>query len=245
MSAALLLLGLATCASTMLGGLLALRLKDKLHLVLGFSAGAVIGVAFFEIIPESINLSAGRFEGSVVTSVMGLGFVAYLVLDRVIVLHAHQDGEAMQLLPAVQDRGRLGASSLSLHSFLDGIAIGFAFKVSPAVGAVVASAVLAHDFSDGINTVNLIVKDGGDARDALRWLAVDAIAPVLGLLASVLFSVSQSSLGLLLAVFAGTFTYIGAAELVPESHHAHPKFMTTAMTVSGMLVIFAVVRIAG
>ena len=46
----LLVLGLALCATavTMTGGLLALKLADRLPVVLGFSAGAVIGVAFFE-----------------------------------------------------------------------------------------------------------------------------------------------------------------------------------------------------
>ena len=48
------LLALATFSATLLGGLFALRFKDKLHLILGFSAGAVIGLAFFDLLPEAI-----------------------------------------------------------------------------------------------------------------------------------------------------------------------------------------------
>jgi ZIP family zinc transporter len=122
--------------------------------------------------------------------------------------------------------------------------IGLAFQASPAVGLVVAVAVLAHDFSDGINTVSMIVRHGGARESALRWLMLDAVAPVVGVLASALFAVSASTLGMLLALFAGFFLYIGAAELLPESHHEHPKRWTTVATVLGMGFMFLVVRAA-
>ena len=54
-----LLIGLATFMSTLLGGLFALRYRDKLHLILGFSAGAVMGVAFFDLLPEAFSLTVG------------------------------------------------------------------------------------------------------------------------------------------------------------------------------------------
>jgi ZIP family zinc transporter len=137
------------------------------------------------------------------------------------------------------------AGSLSIHSFLDGVGIGLAFQVNAAVGLVVAAAVLAHDFSDGINTVNVIVRHGGEFKKALRWLVVDAVAPVLGVLVTLLFTVSEDSLGLLLALFAGFFLYIGASDLIPESHHQHPKFMTTAMTLLGAAVLYIAIHFAG
>ena len=52
------LISIGTFVSTLLGGLLALHLKDRLHLMLGFSAGALIGVALFELIPEALGLQA-------------------------------------------------------------------------------------------------------------------------------------------------------------------------------------------
>lgn len=245
MNFTVLLIALAAFSATLMGGLLALRLKDKLHLILGFSAGAVIAVAFFEIIPEAINLTSGTYDPTTVTSVMGLGFLIYLILDRFILLHSHHEEESAQAHHHTTKRGELGAGSLSLHSFLDGVAIGLAFKVSPEIGAIVATAVLVHDFSDGINTVNLIVKNGGTRDKALRWVVTDALAPVLGVVSTFFFALPQATLGLLLAVFAGTFTYIGAADLLPESHHAHPKKVTTIMTILGMVVIYTVVKIAG
>ena len=49
----LIISALAIFIFTFLGGLFALKFKDKLHLILGFSAGSVIGVAFFDLLSES------------------------------------------------------------------------------------------------------------------------------------------------------------------------------------------------
>ena len=229
----------ATFLATLAGGFFALHLKDRLHLILGFSAGAVIGVAFFDFIPEAMTLAGPTYSVTTITTLMAVGFVIYLILDRLVLLHGHTD-ECTH-----EHRGTFGAGSLSLHSVLSGVGIGLAFQVSPAVGAILAAAVLTHDFSDGINTVTLILKNGGTRRQALRWLLVDACAPVVGIVATLFFSVPESSLGLLLALFAGLFLYIGASDLLPESHHAHPVSWTTVMTVLGMGVLCIVIQLAG
>ena len=227
--------------ATFLGGLFALRFHDKLHLILGFSAGAVIGVAFFDLLPEAINLTAGQLEISRITSIVALGFVIYLLVDRFFIGHHDECDDCERH----NNRGRLGAGSLSVHSFLDGLAIGFAFQVSTAVGLIVTLAVLTHDFSDGINTVGLIMKSGGSRREAFKWLIADALAPALGIFFSFLFSPGPIILGIILSLFCGFFLYIGASELLPESHHAHPTVWTTAMTVLGIVVLYLVISIAG
>ncbi len=238
-------IALAAFAATMLGGIFALRLRDRLHTILGFSAGAVVAVAFFDLMPEALEMGQTTHGLSTIISFVALGFLAYLFLDRALLIHSHTHEEGDQSHEKEREsRGFLRAGSLSLHSFLDGIGIGLAFQVSPAVGFVVAAAVLVHDFSDGINTVTVVVRHGGEFKNALRWLLVDAIAPVLGVLITLLFTVSQSTLSLLLAIFAGFFLYIGASDLIPESHHQHPKFMTTLMTLLGAFVLYAAIHFA-
>jgi ZIP family zinc transporter len=134
--------------------------------------------------------------------------------------------------------------TLSAHSFLDGVAIGVSFNVSAALGLIVTLAVLAHDFSDGINTVNVIFKNGGSRPQARRWLLVDAAAPLFGVAATFFFTIPKEAIGLVLAVFVGTFLYLSAADLIPESHHRHPRALTTAMTLLGAFMIWAVVSLA-
>ena len=244
----LMILSIAAAAfvATMVGGLLALKLRDKLHLVLGFSAGAVIAVAFFDLLPEALELGANFYEINTLLSVTAIGFFLYTILDRTILLHTHSDGDdGLSHSHGSTKRGLVGAGSISSHSYLDGFAIGLAFQASPAIGAIVAVAVLTHDFSDGINTVNMILKNGGTRAQAYKWLAIDALAPVLGAATTLFITVPENYLSLILALFAGFFLYIGASDLLPESHHAHPKILTTVMTIVGAVVLYIAVTIAG
>jgi ZIP family zinc transporter len=125
------------------------------------------------------------------------------------------------------------------------VAIGLAFQVSISVGAIVAIAVLVHDFSDGINTVNLILKNSGSRSQAFKWLITDAVAPVVGVISTLFFSVPESTLSIILAVFAGFFLYIGASDLLPESHHSHPTAWTTFATVLGVVILYGAIHLAG
>lgn len=234
----IILITIATFFSTLLGGLFALHLKDRLHLILGFSAGAIVAVAFFDLLPEALELAGKVYSASTVLTVTVIGFASYLVLDRFVLLHDHSEDNHHS------KRGNAGAGSLSFHSFLDGVGIGLAFQVSATVGVIVAAAVLTHDFSDGINTVNFILKNKGTRKDALRWLFVDALAPVIGVISTLFFVVPEEKLGLLLALFSGFFLYIGASDLIPESYHSHPAKWTTIMTVVGMCVLYAVIQLA-
>lgn len=226
--------------ATLLGGVFALKFRDKLHLITGFSAGAVIGVAFFDLLPESLELGGQAYPVSTITAVMALGFVLFMILDRTLTLHIHGHDHCEN----ASHKRILGAASLSTHSFLDGLAIGLAFHVSAFVGVVVTIAVIAHDFSDGINTVSIILKNNGQRREAFLWLLTDAIAPVLGIVVSLFISIPQSTLGLLLALFTGFFIYIGASDLLPESHHSHPTYWTTIATVVGIGFLFTVIHFA-
>jgi ZIP family zinc transporter len=229
----LLSIGAATGAATLVGGLLTLKFRRHIPLFIGFSAGAVIGVALFDLLPESVRLSRASHWPDATFSLLGLGFAGYMLIERALKTAADFR------------RGHLGPASLTLHSLFDGVGIGLAFQVAPAVGVVVAVAVLAHDFSDGVNTVTLSFSGGGDAARARGWLVADAVAPIIGIAVTRLFRVSEGALGLVTALFCGFFLYIGASELTPESYRSLPRLWTSAATLLGMMSIWAVVRLAG
>lgn len=234
-----------TFAATLLGGFFAMRFRDRLHLILGFSAGAVVAVALFDLLPEAMSFGAS-YSPATIALFIAAGFLAYLVFDRLILIHPHDHGDEHEHShDEPQARGVAGALTLSAHSFFDGVAIGVGFQASSTVGLVIAAAVIAHDFSDGINTVSFIVRGGGAWRKALPWLLIDAIAPVLGALSTLLFRIPMANIGPVLAVFAGSFLYLGASDLIPESHHQHPRAATTIMTLLGAAVIFLAVRVSG
>jgi len=231
-----LLIALGAMTATMTGGVLALRLAGQLPLVMGFSAGAVIGVAFFDLAPEALEAGKGLYEPRSLLALAALGFFLYTLIDRLVARH---DCEG-QPNPT---RGLLGAASFSAHRILDGFAMGVAFQASREMGLIVAAAVLAHDFADGLNTVNVVTKNGGSRDFALRWLAVDAVAPVVGAGLSLLITPSAGVLAVLLAMFCGFFLHIGASGLLPESHRAFPRPSTTVATLLGAAFLYGVTRL--
>lgn len=238
----LFLIGCGIVFATVCGGLVALRFKDKLHLVLGFAAGAVLGVAFFELIPESIHIATEiGADLHVVSTCIALGFLFYLLVDRVLSLSHHHE-EACE--NPHHKKSWLRAGSFSLHSLVDGLAIGFSFQADPTLGFVVAIGVLVHDFSDGLNVVSSVLRFGGSKLRAIVWLLADCIAPLLGIALSFVVPLGEHSLGYVLALFAGFFLYLGAADLLPESHHAHPTRMTTIMTFVGAGLMYVAILLA-
>lgn len=223
-----------TVLATLAGGYLALRMAHSLPTVIALSGGIVVAVALFEVLPEAAKLLEGQPQ--TLGALVGAGFVAFFLLERVLVLHHRDDAEHAR---AHHQVGALGALGLSAHSFVDGLAIGFAFGVDAAAGVLVLVAVLSHDFADGLNTVSFVLKQSHDEDRAKRWLAIDAIAPLLGATVGTLLTVSDVTLGKLLAFYTGFFIYMGATDLLPEAHE-HPSWRRVGLTVLGFALIFAV-----
>jgi zinc transporter ZupT len=195
-----------------------------------------MAVAVLDLLREAVELASGFQDTLTVMAIAVAGSLLYMAFDRA----ANRGEEA-----ADGNRGHMGAASLTLHSFLDGVAIGLAFKISAKVGIPVAAAVLAHDFSDGINTVNISLIGGIREQGTRRWLIADALAPLLGIGAASVLSISRSQFSPVLALFAGFFLYLGWSELSPESYHRHPKLWTTLSTFLGTGVMYLIIWKSG
>jgi len=223
---------IAAFLSTLIGGLIALRLKKALPFFFAFSTGALIGVAFLDLLPESIRIANSiSLNTRYIFLTVVLSFLFYSFLEKYFLAHHHhEDDDHGHIL------GPIGAGSLVLHSFLDGAAIGAAFQVNAAIGLVVALAVISHDFTDGINTVTLMLKNRHKTKNAMLFLIFDAVAPVLGILLTSLINIDEKVLAFILAFFVGEFIYIGAANLLPETHKHKSWFITLFMIIGAGLV---------
>lgn len=236
------LLSLCTFASTLMGGLTALHYKDYLHRFLGYAAGVLLGVVAFDLLPEIFRLLQHTHNSSPTLAMVALicGFLLFHIIEKSILIHHSQEGEyEVHHHPNV---GIASALALSAHSFLDGVGIGLGFQAGTSVGIVVAVAVIAHDFTDGLNTVNLMLMNRSKARRAFGLLLLDATAPVLGVLSTHLFHISDSVLVLYLGFFAGFLLYIGASEILPEAHSKHSSYATVGLTLLGTAAMFIVTR---
>lgn len=230
-----------TFVSTFLGGLFGLKFKDKMHLILGLTAGIILGVIAFDIFPEIIDM----------TSILGvdptypmiflvIGFLIFHIAEKLLLVHhTHEDHYGPHTHPTV---GKFQALALAGHSFLDGIGIGLGFQISTATGLFVAIAVIAHDFADGLNTVSLMIRHKNTDRRAMQFLFIDALAPVLGGLSTIFFTLSEKSLLAYLGFFAGFLLYIGVSDILPEAHSKNSSLKTVGMTILGIVFIFLVTR---
>ena len=169
-----------------------------------------------------------------------IGFLAIHILEKAAALHgAHEEQYADHKHPAV---GIISALGLAFHSFLDGFGIGLGFHISHSVGLLIAIAVMAHDFSDGLNTVSLMLINRNSMRRVVTLLLLDAMAPVLGVLVSYWLAIPEKLLVLYLGFFAGFLLYIGAADLLPEAHSQHSSYKLIGLTLLGIGSIFLVTR---
>ncbi len=238
-----LLLAFAAFLSTLTGGLVGLKNKDRLHRFLGFTAGVLLGVVAFDLMPEIfelVNTTHKTATGAMIALVCG--FLGFHIIEKSILIHHNNESEY-----EVHHHPHVGvASALALigHSFLDGVGIGLGFQAGTTVGIAVAIAVIAHDFSDGLNTVNLMLLNKNKSRKALGFLILDAAAPIFGALSTLLFTVSDAGLILYLGFFAGFLLYIGASEILPEAHSKHSSYKTIVLTIIGAAFIFCVTRAA-
>ncbi len=230
---------LVTVVATFAGGALALRLSHSLPTLMALTGGIVVAVALFDVLPESIDAVD---DAQRVATLVGIGFIAFFLAERVLVLHHRDDAEHARAHAQV---GVLGALGLSVHSFIDGLGIGLAFGLDTATGVLVFIAVVSHDFADGLNTVSFVLSQSDDRRQAKRWLTIDAFAPLFGAIVGSAISISEFALGELLALYAGFFIYMGATDLLPEAHGEQASWARVALTVGGFAAIWAITRVAG
>jgi zinc transporter ZupT len=146
---------LGSFVTTLLGGVAALRIGDRRHLVLGLAAGLMLGVVLFDLLPEALGEQPGHLFGVPVVMLTAMaGFLTLHVIERSAPVHRGHEREyaGHQHHPGI---GLLAASGLVGHSLMDGFAIGAAFQAGTTVAAVVAIAVISHDFADGFNTYTI------------------------------------------------------------------------------------------
>lgn len=228
-----LLFGLAASLTTLLGGVLAFKLEQKTTPLLAIAAGIVLGVAFFDLLPEAMEYGHETYSHRAILTIAAMGTAGYLLLVRSLASAQRRTGW----------QAHLGPASLTLHSFLDGLVMGLAFQIAPDIGLLVALAVLTHDLADGLNTVSLAL-EATQRHVARRWLLLNGAAPLAGVIVGLMVRVPAAMLAPLMALFAGVFIFIGAVELVPRSLARDPRLRTTWQVLGGMALMLLVTQFA-
>ncbi len=232
-----------TALATTAGGFLAIKAKDRLHLVLGLSAGLLLGLVAFDLLPEVFELGSSELLGAPAVSVALIaGFLLLHFYEQLFGSHEPAESDyGHDHKHASSVAGSLGALAMGGHVFLDGLALGVAFKVSSELGIAVFIALLVHAFSDGLNTVSFLIKSGKWGKKGIWLLGVDAIARISGAALGATLALGDNLIAIYLAAFAGIVIYLATSHILPEAHSQHSSRFTILATILGVLVMWALV----
>ncbi len=237
------ILAAVTALATTAGGFLAIKSKDRLHLVLGLSAGLLLGLVAFDLLPEVFELGTQELLGAPAVSVaLVAGFLLLHFYEQLFGSHEPAESDyGHDHKHSSSVAGSLGALAMGGHVFLDGLALGVAFKVSSDLGIAVFIALLVHAFSDGLNTVSFLIKSGKWGKKGLWLLGVDAIARVSGAALGTTLALGDNLIAIYLAAFAGIVIYLATSHILPEAHSRHSSRLTILTTIFGVLVMWGLV----
>lgn len=186
-------------------------LERLLRPLVGLAAGSLMGGAFFHLLPEA--MSGGGQQASLLW--LAAGFTSFFAFELVLRRH-HRHSLAR---PSRAPVTHLILLADALHNFLDGLAVASAFLVDIRIGLTTWMAAAAHEIPQELGDFAVLVHGGWSPRQALLLNVLSASSFLFGgLLAyAVSFSVDVA---FLLPFAAGTFLYVAAADLVPETHSA-------------------------
>ena len=237
------ILAALTVGATTLGGVTALKSKDRFHLVLGLSAGLLLGLVSFDLFPEisrESSLTVGKIPGVYLAFV--IGFLLLHFSEQFAGSHEPAESDYEHEHSHYGNiAGSLGALAMAVHVFLDGMALAVAFKVSNKLGFAVFVALLVHAFSDGLNTVAMLVKSGHWQKSGTYLLGVDALARISGAAIGAAITISEPWVAVYLALFAGFLIYISTSHILPEAHSRHSSKYTMLATLGGVAIMWFVV----
>lgn len=217
---------------SLIGGFLPL-LRDfsqkALALFLSFSAGVLLGAVFFHMLPETGRILAESMGWPILS-----GFLLIFIMERFVFVHACEEHEC-----DIHQMGIPAFLGISLHSLLDGMALG-AGLILPQLGPVVLLAVIIHKMPDSMSISSILLAAGWNRRKvAILALLFSLTTPVGALITFVFFrSLAPEHVAIAIGISAGTFLAIATADILPQVHRIEQRnpatlvFLLAGLTVS-------------
>lgn len=212
------------------------KLKKILIFFVSFSAGALLGGAFFHLLPEAVRvLGFGRR-----TSVLLVGgILLFFVLEKYVHWrHCHE--------PECQEHSRhLAAMNLvgdGVHNFLDGLIIAASYLVSISLGLSATLAIIFHEIPQEIGDFGVLLHSGLSKAKALFYNLLSASLALIGVLVGLFFGINSENFTVyILPIAAAGFIYIALADLIPELHKEKKPaqlFFQLIFLVFGILIMY-------
>ncbi len=222
------LAGLATITGILLVLYFQKTAKKYSTYLISFAAGILITSAFLNLIPESLML----YQKSLIYVL--IIFLVFYIIEQFIMIHSCKDDKCR-----IHIIGKMSVFGIGFHSLIDGLVIGAGFATNPELGIIATLAVIFHELPEGITTMSILIHSNIKRIKAITFSILVAIATPIGAVLTYFFikNISQSALGILLAIAAGSFIYVAASDLIPETHKKFNKFNILFILIGVIFII--------
>lgn len=231
------LFGIIAAGAEILGGFLIIMKKEWPRRVqeylIALSAGFILALVIFELIPESIELLGASASLYII-----IGFGLLHFFEHTIVGHFHF-GEETHHDVMISPVASLSAfAGLFIHSFFDGLSISAGMEFNFAIGLLIFIAVLLHKIPEGLTIASIMLAAKQPKKNAMTASIAIGIATMLGIF-TVYFleTVDSNSVGIAFALSAGAALYVGASDLIPEINRSGNR-ITPVVVFAGMLLFY-------
>lgn len=188
--------------------------QRALALLLSFSAGVLLGAVFLHMLPE-VGEVLGESAGWAILA----GFLLIFVMERFVFVHACEERTC-----DIHQMGLPAFLGISLHSLLDGLALGAGLML-PHLGPVVLLAVIIHKMPDGISITSILLAARWDRKKVALLSVLFSLTTPAGALLAYMFlrSLSPENIAVALGISAGTFLAIATADILPQVHRIEER----------------------
>lgn len=226
--------GLATAVGGIIAVLFCCQQRRVISLFLGFAAGVMLALSFFDLIPHGVEMSGwwGAIGG-----IVG-GAVLIALIDKLLP-HLHKSATVDSSTEYIK-LGYFIAVGIALHNLPEGLAIGAGFEAAPELGGAIALAIALHNVPEGLS-LSVPLQAGG--LKALKIVGVCLLAgiftPLGTLIGSLFYGISPWFVGFCLALAGGAMLYIVFDELIPESQHQSGLHANVGLAAGMLLALVA------
>jgi ZIP family zinc transporter/zinc and cadmium transporter len=233
----ILLLALIASIAVVLGGSLIVSRKRWPTLfqetLLALSAGFILALVFLKLVPASF-----QFIGNSAAIWILIGFATIHFFEHTIVRHLHFGEETHHDVMMSRTTGYSAFTGLFIHAFFDGLSISVGLQYNFLLGLLIFFAILLHKFPEGL-TIGSIMMTAGFSRTIVLYSAFGiGLATFLGACSVFLLEHVDAQLaGIAFAFSAGTVTYVGASDLIPEVNKTKSR-MPPLLVFGGMMLFY-------
>jgi len=181
--------------------------QRSLFLMIGFSAGAMLGAVFFDLLPEALEYGMEYGLAYVL-----IGVLFFFVVERLIFWHHCHMGKC-----DIHTFTYMNLVGDAIHNFLDGVVIAAAFLHSVPIGIAASVAIAFHEIPQEIGDFGVLMYGGFSASKALTYNFFTALMAIVGALVSYFYLAAiENFVPFLLFFAAGGFLYVAGTDLFPE-----------------------------